>query len=312
MKNKQRIRVLHINHIPVGNVYDLSQGLNEEGCLSKTMVWKEHKRNFNTDFYIKTGFGIKGKIKQYLWLMKHTQQYDILHFHGVPPYIYQATEIVLPKLFGKKVVLHYRGSDLRIHKKEPLFAESVKLKFVSTPDLLKFAPSAKYIPNPINLSKWIPVEKEGCETITIIHNKRENKGSIHVEEAIKKLKKKYKINFLCTETNISHQEMPKLISQADIVLDQFLIGWYGSFAVESMAMKKPVLVYIKEDLKEFTDTSAFINTTAEEIHQNIKELIENEKLRISIGEKGRKYVENVHEYKKVAKQVKREYEKAYF
>ena len=33
---------------------------------------------------------------------------------------------------------------------------------------------------------------------------------------------------------------------ADIVVDQLLAGWYGGFAVEAMALGKPVIAYLRE------------------------------------------------------------------
>ena len=32
-----------------------------------------------------------------------------------------------------------------------------------------------------------------------------------------------------------------MYAQADLVVDQVLIGWYGALAVETMAMGKPVI-----------------------------------------------------------------------
>ena len=47
-----------------------------------------------------------------------------------------------------------------------------------------------------------------------------------------------------------HAEAMKLYAQADLVIDQLLAGWYGGFAVEMMAMGKPVVCYIRaEDLR---------------------------------------------------------------
>ena len=47
-----------------------------------------------------------------------------------------------------------------------------------------------------------------------------------------------------------HAEAMKLYAQADLVIDQLLAGWYGGFAVETMAMGKPVVCYIRaEDLQ---------------------------------------------------------------
>jgi hypothetical protein len=39
----------------------------------------------------------------------------------------------------------------------------------------------------------------------------------------------------------------KVYETADLVIDQVLAGWYGGFAVEAMAMGKPVLCYLRDE-----------------------------------------------------------------
>ena len=48
-------------------------------------------------------------------------------------------------------------------------------------------------------------------------------------------------------SGLPHAEAMKLYSQADLVIDQVLAGWYGGFAVELMAMGKPVACYIRDE-----------------------------------------------------------------
>ena len=51
--------------------------------------------------------------------------------------------------------------------------------------------------------------------------------------------------------NKSHEEALALYRSADIAIDQVLAGWYGGFAVELMAMGKPVACYIREGDMQF-------------------------------------------------------------
>jgi hypothetical protein len=39
----------------------------------------------------------------------------------------------------------------------------------------------------------------------------------------------------------------QLYESADVAIDQVLAGWYGGFAVEMMAMGKPVMCWIREE-----------------------------------------------------------------
>jgi len=72
------------------------------------------------------------------------------------------------------------------------------------------------------------------------------------------------------------------------------------FSLEAMCMKKPVLCYIREDLAEKYKNLPILNTKPEFVYDNLIKLIENKELRLELGIIGRKYIENVHESKKIA------------
>ena len=44
---------------------------------------------------------------------------------------------------------------------------------------------------------------------------------------------------------VSRQEVLARCARAHVVVDQLLLGWYGGFAVESMASGRPVLAYVR-------------------------------------------------------------------
>src|SRR5699024_11742732 len=64
---------------------------------------------------------------------------------------------------------------------------------------------------------------------------------------------------------MDHQETMNLLSKADIVIDQLRIGASGYLSTEAMALGKPVICYIREDLvdaypKDFPIVNAHPNT----------------------------------------------------
>src|SRR5208337_1045219 len=64
-----------------------------------------------------------------------------------------------------------------------------------------------------------------------------------------RLQRRHEIRYV-EVTRTPHAEAIRLYAQADLVIDQLLAGWYGGFAVEMMAMGKPVVCYIRaEDLR---------------------------------------------------------------
>jgi len=103
----------------------------------------------------------------------------------------------------------------------------------------------------------------------------------------------------------------EIYNEADIAVDQLLVGWYGSFAVEMMALEKPVVCYIREeDLKfipsEMKEDLPVVHSTKDDLFEKLIMLIENSKLRKELGEKGRNFVEKWHNSINIAKKLKEE------
>ena len=51
-------------------------------------------------------------------------------------------------------------------------------------------------------------------------------------------------------TNTDSKSMRYYQVQADIVVDQLIYGWWGSTALECMALGKPVICYLNPEMKE--------------------------------------------------------------
>jgi hypothetical protein len=65
-------------------------------------------------------------------------------------------------------------------------------------------------------------------------------------EAIEALKRDRELEFVLVQ-NMTHTCALEVYQTADLVIDQVLAGWYGGFAVEAMAMGKPVLCYLRDE-----------------------------------------------------------------
>jgi len=91
--------------------------------------------------------------------------------------------------------------------------------------------------------------------------------------------------------------------QADIVVDQLLVGWYGMLAIECMALGKPVCVYIRDELKSYLSSSPLIDTSPVDLEGDLKRLIEDASLRRTIAEKARSFVERIHDADKIARRL---------
>jgi len=131
------------------------------------------------------------------------------------------------------------------------------------------------------------------------------KGTAKITECIHQLQKKYNLDFKLLQ-NVPNETAREWFNVADIVVDQLGLGWYGRVSVESMAMEKPTLCYIKDEYKEkykqFSNLP-IINITPNTLCDRLEELIIDPELRKKIGKESRKYVEKVHSNDVVCKDL---------
>jgi len=121
------------------------------------------------------------------------------------------------------------------------------------------------------------------------------KGTKYVIDVVKRLKKRYNFDFELINGK-NRKENLEVLKNADIYLDQFILGHYGMAAIEAMAYGKPVLCYLKEQYyRNELKNIPIINTTIETLEENLKLLFENPQLVNEIGKKSRQFVYEMHD-----------------
>ena len=346
------MKVLHLPTSVGGNSWGLAQAEKELGMDSEVLIveqnWLQYKCDYNLNLQ-KTSF-VKRVVKLFSFSKKAKNDYDILHFnYGSSLLDFQKLGLVLLDLpfyrKSQKLIFTYNGSDARgVHPieywdelenpKSTLYTSLVKIVkrykikkvekyadhiFALNPDLMHYLPP-KTTFLPYSISNWNDIKYypyEIKDKIKIIHSptSRELKGSKYILDALENLEKKYKNIEVQIIENIPHAEALKLYEEADLVIDQVLIGWYGGFAVEVMKMGKPVAVYIREeDLKFIPQKMAedlkksIINITPFNIEKILGKFIENKQLLLEKSIKVVDYVEKWHNPLDIAVTVKEIYE----
>lgn len=192
--------------------------------------------------------------------------------------------------------------------------------FALNPDLMHILPKrTEFLPYAhIDLNDWqpIPFADLSVKTLNIIHapTHKRAKGSRFIFDAIERLKlENIDFNFTVVE-GLSNAEARKLYSEADLLIDQLLAGWYGGLAVELMALGKPVICYIRdEDLKfipeEMQKDLPIIRANPETIYEVLKYYLTLGKSELlNIANLSRSYVEKWHDSQKIASRMKQDYE----
>jgi len=147
------------------------------------------------------------------------------------------------------------------------------------------------------------------KTVHIVHapNHMAVKGSAFVEKAIQRLiEEGYLIQYDCLHGK-NNDEVLKIVENADIVVDQLIIGWHGIFAIEAMAFGKPVIARTREDLlKAYEEMGCLekgevplIDARPTTIYEVLKNLLDHPETWEKIGKKSRTYVEKYHSIKAI-------------
>jgi len=210
--------------------------------------------------------------------------------------------------------------DLKRRRDINKMAQYVNHIWALNPDLLYFLPSGKssFLPYSLSLKEIRYSKPKFSKKLTIVHapTNRSAKGSEIILSALTKLKAKYKnqIEVKIIE-NVPHRQALQLYQTADLVIDQILIGWYGGFAVEMMAMGKPVIARIaKEDLhfippRMANDVQeAIINANPENIYNVLERCVEDKNFLMEKVKIAQEYVYTWHDPLYVARITKEKYE----
>ncbi len=166
------------------------------------------------------------------------------------------------------------------------------------------------IPNPVNVDRFEfePLVING--KINIFHGINElsyyKKGSHIIIDVLNQIEKKYsnRVN-ITTVRNMPYNQYVQLYNQAHIFIDQLYSFDQGFNALEAMARGKCVLTGAEKEFETFYNLNREVAVNAspdkDKLYQTLEELILHPDRIVDVGKNARKFVEEKHHYKEVAK-----------
>lgn len=193
--------------------------------------------------------------------------------------------------------------------------------FTVNPDLMYFLPKrTQFLPYTIyNWSEIQPLPyKKNTKIFRIVHSttNRAAKGSESILKALEKLKIRFKdhLEVILIE-KMPNEKARQVYAEADLAIDQILIGWYGAFAVEVMKMGVPVMAFIRKEDLQFVPKAmandcqhAIIQADPVSVYERLSEVIENPSMLRTYREAALEYVHRWHDPIYVAQITKSTYE----
>lgn len=200
------------------------------------------------------------------------------------------------------------------------FERHADLIYALNPDLFRVLPArTKFLAYPtVDLDASSPTPRDPNATPVLLHapTHRGIKGTKHVLAAVETLRAEgipFEFRLIEGKTWL---EARQAYREADLVVDQIILGWYGGFALENMSLGKPVVCHLRKgDLRflppQLADDLPLIDATPQTICDVLREWLTTR--RGALAEQGRlsrAYAERWHDPRRIAGEVVADYRRA--
>jgi hypothetical protein len=299
-------RPLRVTLCPVntaGVPWTLAQALRRRGVDARLVVFERYGLHPEADVSLdRSGGFARRQATQWSALARLLPTTDVFHFIFGLTLVPQSFQFPILRATRRKSVMHYLGSDIRGKTPEQLaYGKKAGAEIVGSYDAIRWVPAANVIPPGIDLSNVTPTPPSDRARPVILHapSSRSRKGTEHVIAAVEGLDADLEI-----VEGLHHDEAFERYRNADIVVDQLNAGWYGLFAIECMALGKPVVTFLHEEAvrrteEAFGTTVPIVSATAETLHEQLRPLVADAAKRRRLGEASRAYIELVHDQERI-------------
>ena len=278
--------------------------LRRKGVDARLVVFNRELRHPEADWSLdRSGGFARQQLTQWRALARLLPRTDVFHFYFGLTLVPKSLQFSILHATRKKSVFHYLGSDIRGKTPDELaYGNRADAQIVGSFDAQRWVPEAEMIPPGLDLRPFTPVPPSDRERPIVVHapSDRVKKGTEFVIAACEELPVELDI-----VEGLPHEQARERYARADIVVDQLNAGWHGVFALEAMALGKPVVLHLKQDVVEQAERAygtkvPLVPATKETLVEALRPLVESPALRREIGTASRAYVEKVHDIDRIA------------
>jgi glycosyltransferase involved in cell wall biosynthesis len=293
------LRVVHTPLNVAGIPWTNVQAQRRKGIDARLVVVERQKLHPEADWSLDRPSGFWGRqAVQWPAFLRLLPRTDVFHFYFGWTLVPRKVQWPILKATRRKSVLHFLGSDIRGRTPEQLaYARRADARIVGSYDALRWVPDARVVPPGLDLREYTPVPPTESARPVVVHapSSRRRKGTEHVVAACEGLEVELDI-----VEGLRHDEARRRYERADIVVDQLNAGWYGIFALEAMALGKPVLSFLRAEAVQETESATgvevpIVPVTKETLRDRIADLAASPDDRRQLGAAARTYVERMHD-----------------
>ena len=297
---------MRVTHCPVntaGIPWANVEAQRRLGVEARLVVFNRYRLHPEADWDLALRGGqLRRQPRQWAALARLLPRTDVFHFYFGLTLVPKSLQFPILRAARRKSVYHFLGSDWRHRTPAQLaYAQAADARIVGSFAALEAVPDAELVPPGLDLRPFVPEPPSDRERPLVVHapSDRRRKGTEHVIAAVEGLDADLEI-----VEGLHHEEAFERFRNADIVVDQLNAGWYGLFAIECMALGKPVVTYLHEEAVQRTEeafgtTVPIVSATAETLREQLRPLVNDAAARRSRGAASRAYVELVHDQERI-------------
>lgn len=330
-------RVFHGVQEIAGQAALSALGLRERGC-DASAYFRPHAFGYALppDLRPTSGGRIAAAAGRALDAIRFAARFDVFHFHGgvsfVSPQLGHADVRLLRRL-GRKVTVEFWGSEARALSVElrrnphyvDAYGEGVNeqanrarlQRWAELTDghvvisdrsfhvyLEPFFPHIHVVHQRLDTRRFTPsLPSPDVRRPVVVHapSNLAAKGTLHIRAAVEQLKSRG-LDFDYVEVHgVTQSEALAIYARADLIVDQLCVGAHGLFAVEGMALGKPVICWTIDSLVEtYPEGFPLINANPLTIGPVLEQWLLNPAERHRRGARSREYAERIHDCRVVA------------
>jgi hypothetical protein len=307
------LRVLHCPVNTAGIPWANVQALRRRGVDAQLVVFNRYKLHPEADRSLdRRGGLLRQQATQWRAFLGLLTRFDVWHFYSSLTFVPKSAQFPILHALGKRGLYHYLGSDIRGKTSEQLaYGRKADAEVVGSYDAIRWVPHADVVLPGVEVARIEPAPPSERRRPVILHapSSRRRKGTEHVVAACEALDADLEI-----VEGLRHDEAFERYRNADIVVDQLNAGWYGVFAIECLALGKPVVTFLHDEAVRRTEAAygvevPLVSATAETLRERLRPLVEDAALRRRIGADSRAYAERLHDIDAIAGQLVELYER---
>jgi hypothetical protein len=179
-------------------------------------------------------------------------------------------------------------------------------RFVSTPDLIDFVPDAVWMPVVVDVAELAtdaPVLERSRPVVLHAPSNSALKGSAFIDPALLELHEAGVIEYRRT-SGLPHAEVVTMIKNADIVVDQAVLGLYGVFAAEAMAAGRVAVAHVAPQVRARIPTELpIVEITPSTVRAVIERVVHERDEAVSTAQAGVDYARRFHDGRMAAEAI---------